>query len=68
FDTAGDDEQLIYTSQWMLIAAPGGVLDLPAVADGASDVSGSQSQAPLWTDDYASVWRALKWRTPAAAP
>lgn len=55
------DDNLLYGSLWGLISAPGG-LESPEMTAGAEDVDVPPDNEFLWTDDFSSVWKVLKWR------
>ncbi len=59
--TSESDTYLQYNSIWALIAEPGGRLQEPAIAADAEPLNEPLDENTLWTDDYSSLWKLLRW-------
>ena len=58
-DDAGEDQWWIYDSDWMLLSRNPRVLQVPGIAQAAVPSVGG-ADAPLWTDDYTSLFQVLR--------
>ena len=53
------DEDLIYSSQWVLVTDDQQFLELPEIKDAAKKIP-SRPDIKVWTDDYNNLFRILK--------
>ncbi len=53
-----EEEWWLYSSTWMLVSRPTGLLELSAIRDLVS-LSATNQPTLLWTDDFSSVFRVL---------
>jgi spermidine synthase len=54
-----DEEWWLYSSTWILLSRDQGVLEQPAIS-AATRTKSSSRKAPLWTDDFTSLFQILK--------
>jgi hypothetical protein len=61
FINTGDHEATgEYGSDWVLITNNQALLDENALADEDTEWDDPRAQPLLWTDDFSSLWKALK--------
>lgn len=53
-------EWWLYATTWILVTKNKAYLEQPAIADRAEEPAKTKRPAPLWTDDYASLYSILK--------
>ncbi|MFN8382282.1 MAG: fused MFS/spermidine synthase [Anaerolineales bacterium] len=49
-----------FPSIWMLLSRNPTILEIPELKDHAQDLSGYNTDLPLWTDDYSNLFQILK--------
>jgi hypothetical protein len=54
-----DDNWWVYSSTWVLVTKNTEFLERTAVSSAASEEKGKTNSVPLWTDDYASLFKIL---------
>ena len=55
-----DETWWLYSSTWMLLTRDEKFLEWPGIAKGAYPLGDKKSKAPLWTDDFTSLFQILK--------
>jgi hypothetical protein len=61
-ESNGDRETGVAPANWMILTRNGAFLERPAVHERlTTDEEEEQPGAPLWTDDFISLWQILKW-------
>jgi hypothetical protein len=55
-----DETWWLYSSTWMLLSRDEKFFQWPGIAQGAYPLQDKKSQAPLWTDDFTSLFQILK--------
>ena len=56
-----DETWWLYSSAWMLLTRDERFLEWPGIAKGAYPLGDKKAAAPLWTDDFTSLFQILKW-------
>ena len=54
------EEWWFYSSTWMLLSRDERVINSPPIHTAASNIKTNQIKIPLWTDDYASMFKILQ--------
>ena len=55
-----EDEDLLYSSDWVLITSDLGALSLEPIEHASSHEFGAVERIELWTDDRTALWRILR--------
>jgi hypothetical protein len=55
-----DDEWWLYSSTWILLTQDQNLFEQPAIQDAMRKSKFSSRKAPLWTDDFTSLFQILK--------
>jgi len=58
-DYPGDDRGG-YPTEWLLLTRDPALFKIPAIQNGAEDLSGYSTDLKLWTDDYSNLFQILK--------
>lgn len=59
-DTAPDDRDYVYESEWMLLSTNPSIFDQQAFRKDTVEPSKVNPRVPLWTDDFSNVFRVLR--------
>ena len=59
--SAGDDSRGTHAATWVVLTSNRRLLEIEPVREAATPWSNKDRPPILWTDDYSSLWRLLKW-------
>ena len=60
-ESSRDSAHAIYAAAWVVIGQHGGLVELPQPSSASNFLSLPTNDHSLWTDDYSSVLRTLRW-------